>query len=480
MIDPPPHYTTSPRISHLVTAAYGTKTNSRNIENPNYAPYKDSLSDLVDFPVPDGSLAAQQQYNIWLTKETLDLHGLSRRAADAAYTDGYSDAEQTPPREPRRSKRLVVLNPNPTTQGQVAKKVPTKRKKAEPDPESTAVQKALEAYNAFQNEPAPPTPRFNFLLPADGHGQPAQDINEGSEQSNPNPHGSEQPAHGDGDHSQHLNADEAEEDEYADADVSMSSVATVPNKRGKDNFPDVVVSHTCVRKMDEPTHADARFAWEARLGQKVTHQCFPVIVELKRAPSRPLRGNVFTAELARFLVSAEAELCYYVAIQLERDPHAPSVIAISGSGGWWRWAEFKRAEAAPLEFWAAQKDNKSLPQDLLHLYTTMTNKFLEQPIRHLGTADSDDELNALRQNALIPILEAHSTCYTTAAVPPAQTTPTTAQNPPVSRVGREFVVGSSRAQAPRTAQNSPVSRGVSKFVVGSSSSAVRRVTRRRG
>ncbi len=95
MIDPPPHYTTLPRVSHLITAAYGTKTNPRNIENPNYAPYKDSLSDLVNFPVPGGSLSAQQQYNFWLTKATLDKRGLSKREADAAYTDGYSDAEQS-------------------------------------------------------------------------------------------------------------------------------------------------------------------------------------------------------------------------------------------------------------------------------------------------------------------------------------------------------------------------------------------------
>ncbi len=254
------------------------------------------------------------------------------------------------------------------------------------------------------------------------------------------------------------------EDYWATADVSMTSVATVPNKRGKDNFPDVVVSHTCVRQMAKPTSPEARFAWEARLGQKVSHQCFPIIVELKRAPSRPLRDKVFAAELERLLGSAESELCFYIAVQLERDPHAPSVVAISGSGGWWRWAEFKREEAAPLELWAAEESNRLPSEEHYQLYYKMTAKFLLQPIKHIGTADSDGELNALRQNALIPILEAHATCYKTA----------------VNRVTREFVVGSSRAQAPRTAQTSPVSHGVSEFVIGSSTSVVRRVTKKRG
>ncbi len=139
-------------------------------------------------------------------------------------------------------------------------------------------------------------------------------------------------------------------DDYEAANVSLTSVATVANSGGKDNFPDVVVSHTCVREMAEPKSPEARFAWEARLGQKVTHQCFPIIVELKRAPSRPLRDGKFTGEVARLLGAAETQLCYYIAVQLERDPYAPSVIAISGSGGWWRWA------AAPLEFWSAQED----------------------------------------------------------------------------------------------------------------------------
>lgn len=93
MIVPPPAYSTPLHVRHLIASAYSTRFNSRNLEVDHYTGYDDSLSELVRFSIPDGTLAARQQHNFWLTKEIVDLHELSRTDADAAYHDGYSDVE---------------------------------------------------------------------------------------------------------------------------------------------------------------------------------------------------------------------------------------------------------------------------------------------------------------------------------------------------------------------------------------------------
>lgn len=197
--------------------------------------------------------------------------------------------------------------------------------------------------------------------------------------------------------------------------VSVTSAATVANTGGQDNFPDLVVCHTCVVEMEEPTDADAHFAWEARLGQRVSHQCFPVVVELKRGPSRPLRSGKFVEERERLLAEAETDLSYYLAVHFERDPDAQSVIAISGTGAWWRWAKFDRKEAPPLHLFSDTSSPK-----LLHMQRTMKRKFQKAPPRYLGTRDSDNAFNNLRRNALIPILEAHPAHYKTRVAPKRQ------------------------------------------------------------
>ncbi|TFY70260.1 hypothetical protein EVG20_g2732 [Dentipellis fragilis] len=203
-------------------------------------------------------------------------------------------------------------------------------------------------------------------------------------------------------------------DRDSGGDISIVTAATVPNHTAKNAFPDVVLCHTCSVKTMRPSKKDVCVAWDHRLGQKTSHQCFPIIVEVKRGPSRCLRDNALKASKTKLLLEAESDLIYYMSILFQRDPNASSVIAIPFAGGWWRWVQFDRADIPPPAFFAKPRHISAEAEAIYVLKDgAALRKFATRPTYYLGQTASDKEWARLRQDALLPILEAHATNHST-------------------------------------------------------------------
>ncbi|KAI0719182.1 hypothetical protein C8T65DRAFT_637113 [Cerioporus squamosus] len=418
-------FVTPTHVKDLVASTWSSYYNPRNLESDGYTCFMDSMAKLVKkiFTRAGGTLAVRQQHNLWLTKEAVNPLKLPKDEGEAAFPDGYSDTEEVHAGEPRRSIRL-------------------KSQKAAVDSDLAAkVKRRLEEYNkTFQRG----------VASGSGHGADHEIVDQEDDAQAADPYDGTNTNHqgddgpGEASSSRHVvgqadighaaeehpgNQQTAEHDsEDPDlgediagdfGNVSMETRATVPNSKGQDNFPDATISHTCVMQMEDPGDPDARFAWDARLHRKVIHQCFLAVVELKRNPSRCLRDEALERERQRLLELAEAELLYYIATQLHRDKQASAIIAISGAGMWWRWAQFSRAEAVPLRFWTeAPILTRKEENDYKYQVTQMVKKFHSAPINYIGTEKSDAEWTKLRKDALIPILEAHTVDYPTSVPPP--------------------------------------------------------------
>ncbi|KAA1474773.1 hypothetical protein DENSPDRAFT_841401 [Dentipellis sp. KUC8613] len=191
--------------------------------------------------------------------------------------------------------------------------------------------------------------------------------------------------------------------------ISATTAATVPG--GEVSLPDVVLCHTRVINMKKPSDPDALVAWEARLGNKVAHQCFPVIGEIKRAPSRPLRGRKHELQRDRNLFDAVDDLVYYMSVNFNHDPHAKSVIGIVAAGAWWKWRRIKRSEVPPPSFWDEDEPVSAEENRWRNMKYKVSTKYLTAPVNYLGTKQSDQEWDKLRRTALAQILKAHETDY---------------------------------------------------------------------
>ncbi|CDO76168.1 hypothetical protein BN946_scf185034.g1 [Trametes cinnabarina] len=178
------------------------------------------------------------------------------------------------------------------------------------------------------------------------------------------------------------------------ADASTVTAATVPDDKGRESFPDLLLCHTHSAELKKPADKDKIFSCNCRMKLEVVHHCFPGILEIKGGPSRSLRGSTLTARTKNALRGAEDEPYDYVRVCFEGDLCADSAIVISAAGLYWRWigVELHQVEGAPI--WIS------------------------------GSDASDEQLNKLRDEALIPILETHATYPSTmVANPPPRPPP---------------------------------------------------------
>ncbi|KAI0808309.1 hypothetical protein C8Q74DRAFT_1232636 [Fomes fomentarius] len=346
-------FVSSERIKLLITTAYSTFHNSRNLEVEYYTAYMLTLDEVANIP-GHGALIARQQPTMWLSKENEEL--LPREELIARYRDGYSDDEgdrddhPDPSNEARRPNRL--------------------REKAD------AVERAMAEFRELLGTDAEPV-----LKPA---ATTEEDV----------------------------------------GDLSIATIQTIPDGKATEKEPDGVVCHICVIDVEEPLNdSNARFAWERRHGKKTNHMCFPAMLELKRSPSRPLRdGQLFTMR-EQLLRQAEMELQLYCSLQFARDQRASEVVAISGAGGWWRWVKFTRDEIPPYPLLLAYRNVELYDEEAEEMYfdtyeTSFTEKFDAAEIHYMGSKESDAEWTRLREEGLIPILEAHRTDYPRLFQPP--------------------------------------------------------------
>lgn len=193
-----------------------------------------------------------------------------------------------------------------------------------------------------------------------------------------------------------LQETDARTPDATEADTSATTIDTVPDSKGTNEFPDFMLCHTHTVETEEPEDAERVYGWNRRMKRKVLHLCFPLILEVKACPDRTMQGENLQARASSALGEAEEELYEYVQTCFTRDASADSVIAMSAAGPYWRWITVRREEVCPDIFTLLSKERYAFVQ-----------RFKKAKIFTLGTKKSDDELTKLRDFGLIPILETH-------------------------------------------------------------------------
>ncbi|RDX43602.1 hypothetical protein OH76DRAFT_1487747 [Lentinus brumalis] len=484
-------YVTSRRVCHAISAAYSTKLNPRNLEVDYYPPYTHTFSDLVDFDF-HGALTIRQQYDIWLSKATLDLYKLPQQAFDSlndadfvnklfnsADNSAEEDQGEVDPEMPMpapldaaavdvappphvteedgagENPELPLLGPLDAPLAAAADVAPPPRvdragfAQGEEGPDPLPAPLDGPRLAAPASVAPPPPPEHDPLALTEHIAQAAEGEDSGvPAQGRPRRERKAPAQYPDGwiaseavkailNPDKPLTAEEqiralknlvkqaaaaAEDPRDAQlADASKVTMATVADDNGKDLFPDLLICHTHTAEMQEPESEDKVFGWDRRMRLKVLHHCFLGIMEIKGGPSRSLRGSKLNTRVRSLLARAEEELYEYVRICFTRDLCADSAIAISAAGPYWRWIQVERAEveAGILET-TALYDKARAFQD----------RFAQAPIWALGSDESDKELDRMRGEALIPIIEKHAT-YPSTMVP----NPTPAPKPKSKRRG---------------------------------------------
>ena len=131
-----------------------------------------------------------------------------------------------------------------------------------------------------------------------------------------------------------------------DPDTSITnSLFTVPDGSAPQLTPDFVILHILAEKLRYPTNARLRRRYEHRAGHRITHECCPLVVEIKTFPSRNLTPARFKRELASRLGDAKEDLGYQCYHLFKRYKHALRTIAVIASGDYWTHLIVKRTDA---------------------------------------------------------------------------------------------------------------------------------------
>jgi hypothetical protein len=141
-----------------------------------------------------------------------------------------------------------------------------------------------------------------------------------------------------------LDADERNS-EHGDEDgignTTTDSVGTIPDGSAADLYPDFFIIHLLAKYLPVVHPHFSRLG-----GVVITHQCCPVIMENKKAPSRTLslNGDELAWAVDALLDIAQDQLglqCHHFFMQY---PHAMVTIAIAAAGDYWTFRTVHRAE----------------------------------------------------------------------------------------------------------------------------------------
>ena len=122
--------------------------------------------------------------------------------------------------------------------------------------------------------------------------------------------------------------------------TTTDSVGTIPDGSAAELYPDFVIIHLLAKSLPVNHPHFNRLS-----GLVITHQCCPVIVENKKAPSRTLTGDKLAWAVDALLDIAQDQLglqCYHFFTQY---PLAMKTIAIAAAGDYWTYRTVHRAEA---------------------------------------------------------------------------------------------------------------------------------------
>lgn len=95
IVRPDDAYITSELVRAALSVAYSTGLNQRNLEVDWYTAHNYTFIDLVNFPLEPGtSLLVRQQYNVWLSKASLDIRRLTTEEIAEALGKPSEDAAE--------------------------------------------------------------------------------------------------------------------------------------------------------------------------------------------------------------------------------------------------------------------------------------------------------------------------------------------------------------------------------------------------
>ncbi|PIL34858.1 hypothetical protein GSI_02645 [Ganoderma sinense ZZ0214-1] len=367
-------YVTSSRVRCAQSGSYSSRLNSRNEEADYYPTYYHTLADLVNFEF-DGAITVAQQFNLWLSKATFDLYEVGKYWFDEDDEGDHSEVEDMVQREEDDSLELDIMEVD------------------EIDLEMADIQPLSSS---------PPPPKSGRLGLARKDIQPPRRT----------------PA-------EFLVSDEAR------AALNPERVLTTKQiEHGIQNYLSrkQLAANPMPRKRTprqrpspRPEDGKAVFGWERRARCKIWHQCFPLIMEIKRGPSRSLRGEKFEVKMASSFELAAKDLYSYLQSYFARDVCAQRVIAVVASGVYWKWGQVERNEIAKATRADKNVPDRSLSNNEIELRSKFVSKLRAAPSFVLATEASDEELTRLRDDFLIPLIEEHYR-YPSTIVPNLQPT----------------------------------------------------------
>jgi hypothetical protein len=116
-------------------------------------------------------------------------------------------------------------------------------------------------------------------------------------------------------------------------DTSFESTNTTPMTDRRRLTPDFVILHFIASNLQPDTPHFYR-----RAGLGITHECCPLIVECKRAPSRQLEGPDKMEALGVIMEQAQDDLAWQCAHAFKKYRFSISMMAIATAGDHWSYA----------------------------------------------------------------------------------------------------------------------------------------------
>jgi hypothetical protein len=130
-----------------------------------------------------------------------------------------------------------------------------------------------------------------------------------------------------------------------DPDTSIAeSLFTIPDGSAPQLTPDFVALHILAKELNMPTTALLVRRYERRAGYRITHECCPLVMEIKSFPKRGLKPARLSREVFARLADARQDLgfqCYHLFKKYE---HTHRTLVVAASGDYWTHRIVDRTE----------------------------------------------------------------------------------------------------------------------------------------
>lgn len=182
------------------------------------------------------------------------------------------------------------------------------------------------------------------------------------------------------------------------SDVSMDQQ---PLKDGIERVPDFVLGHVAILDVGPTAALPSEIEHAARRGGiKIYHHCCALIAELKplqRGQNESI-GDAESHVISVGMQVAQYELMLYCATLFERRQAVSSVLALAGTGPYWRWAEIRKTHVPEYD-WITLFPLPGQDEKIEVFKSRFGDSWLA-----LGTHESDVEITKIIQTHLHPMV----------------------------------------------------------------------------